>query len=366
MRVIRWKNAITGVESLNITATGIYFPVGKTDSSFIARYSMASAEQTASVERVSSPNGSRVGSPAINVSGTTEVVVNERRGLSTGIIVTAISGTLISVLDDNTPITNFPDAGLDRFPAKEDADAYVYGSTVPQGIPTIIGGVPYSWGGAMVGWASSEWGPIYNGTTLPLPTSGEYCRIRVANPAVPRGWSWLEWTGTIWAPPSGELIAGVFSDYITTPIASVIPGVTTSTEIWAGSSIPEYMIPNSLLIRGSLQANIQNASGVAGANIGLYASSSPVATNGFNGIVSAYDLTPTAIGVGNVWQVLGVNYRWGNSIGGPDARGAAAGTLSESYAYTPGAGKLRLSARPSSVTDRVNLYGAAIYSAGNL
>lgn len=107
---------------------------------------MVSAGQTASVERVSSPNGSRVGSPAINVSGTTEVVVNERRGLSTGIIVTAISGTLISVLDDNTPITNFPDAGLGRFPAKEDADAYVYGSTVPQGIPATIGGIQYTYG----------------------------------------------------------------------------------------------------------------------------------------------------------------------------------------------------------------------------
>lgn len=152
MRVIRWKNAVTGVESLNITATGIYFPVGKTDSSFIARYSMVSAGQTASVERVSSPNGSRVGSPAINVSGTTEVVVNERRGLSTGIIVTAISGTLISVLDDNTPITNFPDAGLGRFPTKEDADAYVYGAIVPQGLPVTINGTPYSWGGAGVGW----------------------------------------------------------------------------------------------------------------------------------------------------------------------------------------------------------------------
>ena len=167
MRVIRWKNAVTGVESLNITATGIYFPVGKADSSFIARYSMASAEQTASVERVSSPNGSRVGSPAINVSGTTEVVVNERRGLSTGIIVTAISGTLISVLDDNTPITNFPDAGLGRFPAKEDADAYVYGSTVPQGLLATIGGVPYSWSGSA--WAAVGGGGSSSAARLPRP-----------------------------------------------------------------------------------------------------------------------------------------------------------------------------------------------------
>lgn len=239
-------------------------------------------------------------------------------------------------------------------------------SSLLLGLLATIGGVPCSWSGAMVGWNPSSYGPIYNGTTLPFPTGNDRLRIRAINPAVPKGWSWLEWNGTIWAPPAGELIAGIFSDYNTTPVADVIPGVTTPTEIWAGSSIPEHMIPDRLLIRGSLQAMLINASGVAGANISLHVSSSPIATNGFNGIVSAYNLTPTALGAGNIWQALGLNYRWGNYIGGPDARGTAAGTLSDSNPYTPGYGKLRLSVKPSSVTDRVKFYGAAIYSAGNL
>lgn len=154
MRVIRWKNAATGVESLTITATGIYFPVGKTDSSFIARYSMASAGQTASIERVSSPLGDRIGSPSINVSGTTEVVSTDRRGLSSGIAVTAISGTLNAILDDNTPITNWPDNSLGRFPAKGDLDAYVYGATPPTGLLATAAGVQIRWGGTEVGWKS--------------------------------------------------------------------------------------------------------------------------------------------------------------------------------------------------------------------
>lgn len=232
------------------------------------------------------------------------------------------------------------------------------------GLLATSNGQQISWGAA--GWGAPPGAWVYVGATL--PALGAYIGqlIQVDNSAVPSGRSILRWNGTIWAPPAGELIAGIFSDYNTTPVADVIPGVTTSTEIWAGSSIPEYMIPDRLLIRGSLQALISNASGVAGANIGLYVSSSPIATNGFNGIVSAYNFTPTALGVGNIWQVLGLNYRWGNNIGGPDARGTAAGSLSESYPYTPGYGKLRLSVKPSSVTDRVKLYGAAIYSAGNL
>ena len=240
MRVIRWKNAVTGVESLNITATGIYFPVGKTDSSFIARYSMVSAGQTASVERVSSPNGSRVGSPAINVSGTTEVVVNERRGLSTGIIVTAISGTLISVLDDNTPITNFPDAGLGRFPAKEDADAYVYGSTVPQGIPATINGVQYSYGGGGVGWREN-----------PLAVDGwdEWALVGDSITAAGSGWN----GGT-----NLEENGGRYNPNLSVPsIAGMLSGgrLNISRNFGFGGRAVEYVLSQMSMITGGRWKN---------------------------------------------------------------------------------------------------------------
>ena len=166
MRVVRWRNASTGVESFTITATGIYFPVGKVDSAFIARYAMASAGQTATIERVVSADGTRVGTPGITVSGTTEVVSNDRRGLSTGIIVTSISGTLIPVLDNLSPITTWPDGSLGRFTAMEDLVAYVHGSTPPVGTTATVGTVQYMWNGSA--WESAGGGslPIATKTTL--------------------------------------------------------------------------------------------------------------------------------------------------------------------------------------------------------
>lgn len=244
-------------------------------------------------------------------------------------------------------------------------------SSLFPGLLATAGGVQIRWKGA-VGWVAAYGdavGTIYNGTTVPFPTPSASLlgmRIPAVNPAVPRGFSWLECNGTSWAPPAGELIAGVFSDYYTSPIANVVPNALTATEIWSGEIIPDYMLPDRIVIRGSLQTIIINSAGVAGANIGLYVSSSPGTCNGFNGIVSAYNLTPTSVGVGNIWQAQGINWKRGSLIGGPDGRGTVAGSLSDTYPAVAGSTRLRLSIKPSSLTDRGALYGAAIYSAGNL
>lgn len=161
MRVIRWKNSATGVESLNITATGIYFPVGKEDGAFVARYVMAAGGQTASIEDVRSPAGDRVGNPSISVSGTTEVIARNRRSLAYGIAVTAISGTLTATLDDLVVRTNWPD-NLGRFTAKGDADAYTYGGTGLEGCGATIAGVPSVYRGPGVGWVAQS------GAALPI------------------------------------------------------------------------------------------------------------------------------------------------------------------------------------------------------
>lgn len=151
MRVVRWRKADTGVESFTITDTGVYFPVGKVDSSFKLKLKMTAGGQTAAVDTVRDATGTRTGYGAMNVSGTTEVLLDAKISLATGIIVTAISGTLIPILDDETPITNWPDWGIGRFPAKEDANAYVYGSNPPVGLTATLPTGEVWWNGVSAG-----------------------------------------------------------------------------------------------------------------------------------------------------------------------------------------------------------------------
>lgn len=116
------------------------------------------------------------------------------------------------------------------------------------GVTCKVSGVPYSWYGSAweVGWKPSSCGPIYNGTTLPFPTGGDCLRIRAINPAVPKGWSWLEWNRTIWAPPDNELIA--FASGSGSAIADVSPGALTTSLIYSGVVIPDYMMPTNALL----------------------------------------------------------------------------------------------------------------------
>lgn len=128
------------------------------------------------------------------------------------------------------------------------------------GLLAIINGVPYSWGGAMVGWNPSSCGPIYNGTTLPFPTGGDCFRIRAINPAVPKGWSWLEWNGTIWAPPAGEVVAAESSDTYLVDIVATGFNISEFTYVFASSQVvPEYMFPIGTAVIAQMSGGLADA-----------------------------------------------------------------------------------------------------------
>ena len=222
------------------------------------------------------------------------------------------------------------------------------------------------------GWAQPANGKLRYYTTP--PATGQYIgqQILVPNPAVPRGQSRLEWTGTLWAPPAGELIAGKWRD--ATPVALVTPGVVALTQIWAGAIIPDYMLPEHIkcTIKGAL--SVKNASGVSGCRLLLSVSGTvpPTGTDAHHPIGNA--VTPTASGVGIGTSGSGptktVNSSYVSVRAGKDyfAHTGNSGHL-EGAAFQPyvaGANRLYAMALPSSAADQFQLDGMSLISEGNL
>lgn len=369
MRVVRWRKADTGVESFTITATGVYFPVGKTDSSFKLKLSMAAGGQTAAVDTVRDVTGTRTGYGAMNVSGTTETKLGAVVSLATGIIVTAISGTLTPILDDEIAITTWPEWGIGRFPAKEDADAYVYGSNPPLGLTATLPSGPVTWRGAGAGrWVGD--GIVYNGTTLPIPTvySGDY--VLVANPNVPSGKTSLCWTGTAYKPCAGDVILELSGDpYLT----QATPGVQALYKAWESPVIPDYLIPDKTILRLNVSANIRNISGVGGCHImSSVSGSEPSDIEAVNYALGIRSFTPSASGSGFAATVAGYQRRSGSVYKKPSwgMNSANILTTSESAAeitansvameFIPGSSKMYVKAVTKSVNDIVTVNFAQV------
>ena len=103
MKIATWKNS-SGILVSSITSTGIYYPVGPLGA-FKLKCSMAVAGQTASLEVVTL-DGANKGILGISVSGTAQSVAIATPGnvailnSDIGVKVTAISGSLVLLLDD--------------------------------------------------------------------------------------------------------------------------------------------------------------------------------------------------------------------------------------------------------------------------
>lgn len=216
-----------------------------------------------------------------------------------------------------------------------------------------------------------SWGivsrPVYVGANIPASEADVGQLIQVDNPAVPGGRSILRWTGALWAPPAGELIAMKWRD--ANPVALVTPGVTTQVLIWQSEIIPEYMIPDlgTFEISGGLSA--KNAAGIAGCLVMLGMSSTPTVCSALAG-----SITPNATGVG-----IGVH----GTYPSPAYTHSSVVTRVRSFAGfmvpvnggqfpgnnqgvdIPGQIRAMAVAKPSSTTDQIQFDGIRIISRGS-
>ena len=98
----------------------------------------------------------------------------------------------------------------------------------------------YNWTAQVGGgaWVGGNGTPFY----ATPPAFGQYIgqQILVPNPAVPRGLSRLEWTGTLWVPPDGELILSEFSIAGIASITGIASG--TLTQVYQSAIIPDIFL----------------------------------------------------------------------------------------------------------------------------
>jgi hypothetical protein len=190
--------------------------------------------------------------------------------------------------------------------------------------------VEYVWNGPL----ATDWqgirGPYLGSAENPFPNAaardaaypsggrhvGE--RIAMANPAiVPRGWGWLEWSGSIWFVPAGEPIAqqwGMDNAYL----ADQTPGALVLTKIFQSPIIPDAFLPIKQKYELAIFAMVINASGVVGCRMGACISggdpTSPLTSMDYN-YTAATGFTPTSNGVGFLEQ--NARYPGGRSSAGP-------------------------------------------------
>lgn len=212
---------------------------------------------------------------------------------------------------------------------------------------------------------------IYVGANV--PSKGDYIGqlIQVDNPAVPGGRSILRWTGALWAPPYGEMIASVWQTG-NTPIATVTPGVTTNTVIYSGPAIPAYMTPVGLIgkLWGGLTAN--NAAGATGCQLGIGPSTNALMPSAISGI-----FTPNSRGIGislrsqypnagsmNAETTIMFNSNGSGFFTCPVNDGPYPGN--NAGIFSPGVNSLIACAKPSSAADQIIFNGASLMSMGNL
>jgi hypothetical protein len=192
--------------------------------------------------------------------------------------------------------------------------------------------------------------------------------IYVPNPAVPRGMSRLEWTGSIWCPPVGELIAGAFASSSVNPLVLVTPGVTTLTTIMSTSIIPDYMLPNLLEWDVCATMGAQNLTGTGTCLLGV----------SISGNVTSIDQSYYAI-ASNTSPTQSPNYsgldpsgsyrvetRRGNNIKHPWSATRDFYDYPNSQPFISNSNKLYAVAVPDSTSTIIRLDSMAAYSRGNL
>lgn len=227
-----------------------------------------------------------------------------------------------------------------------------------------------------VGWVAqsmSAAGIIYNGTTIPLPVASAANigqQILVVNPAVPRGFSRLESTGTMWAPPSGELIVAANVPPVTAaqPVADVTPGVTTVVQVYQGPVIPDYMLPLGLRIVTRAKFRITNpGTGVAGAQVGCGISGSAPNMLNYNDFPNGISVTPPVYQLGNNTEVIKPSIRTSSKFGNcPSSVSSTDSDDQYGLPFVAGANRLYCTAKPSSMTDRVIFWWGHVVSEGSL
>ena len=189
----------------------------------------------------------------------------------------------------------------------------------------------------------------------------------VPNAAVPRGVSRLRRGAAVWAPPAGEPIATAAPSSDAAPIALVTPGVTTLVQIWASEIIPDYMVPNRLEMWVSGNLGVANASGIAGALVGLGLSGNVPSGTAEYLYPIASTRTPTI-----QFQGIGssVDARLATRRGGLfkhcDTAFATSYDQNPCGPFVSGNTKLYAMAKPSSVADQIRFDGAMVVSKGNL
>lgn len=229
---------------------------------------------------------------------------------------------------------------------------------------------PVTWRGA----GSGGWGDV--STLSAPPASGTYVGqiIWVANPAVPRGRSRLEWTGTVWAPPAGEMIAAIWRG--ASPVALVTPGNTSLTVVYQSQIIPDYMLPANIKARICGFMSAKNAAGVANCLLAMAISGNvPTVTYQY---AYAYPLgtavTPNSAGIGIGLTPTNPRTPHCGIISVPNARNYFlqsfnAGPMemaSTDFQFVAGQNRVYAMAQPSGAADQIQLDGYSIVSEGNL
>ena len=248
----------------------------------------------------------------------------------------------------------------------------------------IVGGVAveYVWNGPL----ATDWegirGPFpgspanpFASTTTPaelatLAATGPD-EIWIANPAVPRGKSKLVVNAarTLYAPPRGELIAGVYSAGAA-PYFSGSPGVLTIAELWTGAIVPDYMIPDGLwMVSLGFITMSQASDPVGGAAFGMTLSSAPISDSSMDATIQgASAVTPAVNGTQTSTVKSAVPFaRVGATfMGSPGTSGGASGQgrAIQIGEFATGATCLRFGVLASKVSDVGNIWNFEVVSAG--
>lgn len=239
------------------------------------------------------------------------------------------------------------------------------------------GAVESVWNGSLATDWQSIRGPYLGSASNPFPNAaallaaypsgGRYVgeRIAMANPAiVPRGWSLLEWSGSVWFPPAGELIATRWAN----PIRSVTPGVTTQVEIYgsAGNTspiIPDYMLPDKIVFKNEMCAGISTPTTSSAYTIGLTVGGSIAALSGYNSHIAAQGNANT-VGVRGAPLGLSMLGMRNGSTMQCQALGNLQNIDTPAGFFTPGANRVLIAAICGRTDDTVRLYGYNITSMG--
>lgn len=201
--------------------------------------------------------------------------------------------------------------------------------------------------------------------------------IWIANPAVPRGKSKLVVNAarTNYVPPKGEAIVSLWG----TPASQlriITPGVLTFVELFGATGnlspiIPDFMIPDGIIMEFVCYAGSKNTAGVPGANIGaMLSGSATIEPSAPKYQLASFGYTPATIPVGIAKPYSTLIARSGAVIGHGSGSTASISGLTTGGAntnpFTAGAMRVRINGQASKVDDVFVIEGFTICSMGNL